>query len=51
LEVEKVRISNGSMYGQDGYVRINMACPAALFEDGLTRLLTGLRRLSTSYKK
>lgn len=46
VEVEKVRISNGSMYGQDGFIRINMACPSALFDDGLDRLVSGLLRLS-----
>ena len=48
MEVEKVRISNGSMYGQDGYIRINMACPSSLFDDGLDRLVAGLRRLSAA---
>ena len=45
VEVEKVRINNGLMYGQDGYIRINMACPAALFEEGLDRIVRGLWRL------
>lgn len=38
LETERVWINAGSMYGSDGYIRINMACPRS-------RLLEGLRRL------
>lgn len=45
IEVEKVKVSNGAMYGQDGFLRINMACPPALLEDGLERIARGLERL------
>lgn len=38
LETERVWINAGSMYGSEGYIRINMACPRS-------RLLEGLRRL------
>lgn len=38
LETERVWVNAGSMYGSDGYIRINMACPRS-------RLLEGLRRL------
>lgn len=39
LDTEKVWVNSGAMYGTEGYIRINMACPAS-------RLLEGLRRLS-----
>ena len=29
----------------DGYIRINLACPPALFDKGLSRLVSGLKRL------
>ncbi|MBQ9463202.1 MAG: pyridoxal phosphate-dependent aminotransferase [Bacteroidales bacterium] len=45
IEVEKVKVSNGVMYGQEGFLRINMACPPALLEDGLGRIARGLERL------
>lgn len=38
LETERVWINAGSMYGSEGYIRINIACPRS-------RLLEGLRRL------
>lgn len=38
LETERVWVNAGSMYGSEGYIRINMACPQS-------RLLEGLRRL------
>lgn len=38
LETERVWVNAGSMYGSEGYIRINMACPRS-------RLLEGLRRL------
>lgn len=45
LQGEQVWINAGSMYGDDGYIRINVACPPALFEKGLSRLVSGLKRL------
>ena len=47
LENEQVWINAGSMYGSDPYIRINLACPAPLFKEGLERLVTGLKRLMT----
>lgn len=47
-DIDKLRLSPGSMYGQDGFLRINLACPPALLEDGLGRLSRGLKRLSAS---
>ena len=48
MEKEKVRINNGLMYGTEGFIRINLACPPALLEDGLDRIARGLRRLIDS---
>ena len=48
MEMEKVRINNGLMYGTEGFIRINLACPPALLEDGLDRIARGLRRLIDS---
>ena len=48
METEKVRINNGLMYGTEGFIRINLACPPALLEDGLDRIARGLRRLIDS---
>ena len=45
VEVEKVKFSDGVMYGQDGFLRINLACPPQLLEEGLKRLARGLKRL------
>ncbi len=39
----KVHINAGDMYGCDGYIRINMACPRS-------RLLEGLRRIAEAAK-
>ena len=47
LEGEQVWINAGSMYGADGYIRVNVACPPVLFARGLDRLIAGLKRLST----
>ena len=44
-EVEKVRVNAGSMYGQEGFLRINLACPASICEEGIRRIVTGLKRL------
>ena len=42
---EQVWINAGTMYGADGFIRINLACPDALLREGLDRVLAGLRRL------
>ncbi len=41
----KVWINPGTMYGQAGYVRINIACPRTTLEEGLKRIIGGLRDL------
>lgn len=45
LENEKVWINSGVMYGRDGFVRINLACPRLRLEQGLERIAAGFRRL------
>ena len=47
IEEEKVWINGGTMYGRDGFVRINLACPRARLEDGLKRIVKGFNRLLT----
>ena len=41
---EKVLLNAGSMYGSEGFLRINLACPRALLEEGLKRMFSGLNR-------
>ena len=42
---EKVWINPGGMYGDENYVRINLACPRATLAEGLDRVCSGIRRL------
>ena len=42
---EKVWVNNGTMYGKDGFMRVNLAAPRALVSEGLRRLADGLNRL------
>lgn len=45
LQGEQVWINAGSMYGIDGFIRINLACPSARLQEGLDRIVRGLQRL------
>lgn len=45
LDNEKVWVNAGEMYGEDGYIRINLACPRSVLKDGLARVVKGLQRL------
>lgn len=47
LEREKVWINAGEMYGCEGYIRINMACPRERLREGLNRLKKAISTLST----
>lgn len=38
LEHSHVWVNAGSMYGDDSYIRINLACPRSLLDEGLTKL-------------
>ena len=46
LQNEKVWVNAGAMYGQDGFIRINLATPASICREGLERIAAGLKRLS-----
>ena len=45
IENEKVWINGGTMYGRDGFVRINLACPRERLEEALRRIEKGFKRL------
>ena len=45
LEQTGVWVNSGSMYGKDGFIRINIACPRATLEEGLRRICDYLRCL------
>lgn len=42
---DKVWINGGAMYGLDGFMRINIACPRARLEEGLKRIANGFKRI------
>lgn len=48
MEVDKVWINSGKMYGDADFMRINIACPHSTFKEGMTRVLAGLKRLYSS---
>ncbi|MDE6338848.1 MAG: pyridoxal phosphate-dependent aminotransferase [Muribaculaceae bacterium] len=41
----KVHINGGLMYGDDGCIRVNYACPRARLEEALNRLIPAIRAL------
>lgn len=45
LEVEHVWINSGVMYGLEGFMRINIACPRERLLEGLRRIEMGFNRL------
>ena len=45
LQHEQVWINAGKMYGDDRFIRVNLACPASQLDEGLDRLVSGLSRL------
>ena len=47
LRGEQVWVNAGAMYGAEGFIRINLACPSAAFKEGLERVVAGLKRLSS----
>lgn len=44
LKEAKVWVNSGDMYGKDGFIRINIACPRKRLEEGLHRVITWLKR-------
>lgn len=45
LEHHDVMVNGGKMYGDDDFIRINIATPRTLLEEGLRRIAKGLREL------
>lgn len=45
LERHDVMVNGGKMYGDDDFIRINIATPRTLLEEGLRRIARGLREL------
>lgn len=45
LEHTGAWVNSGSMYGKDGFIRINIACPRATLEEGLRRICNYLKCL------
>ena len=44
LRSDQVWVNAGALYGTEGYIRINLACPTALLLEGLDRVVAGLKR-------
>lgn len=45
FEKHGIALSDGRMFGGDGFVRLNFGCPRSQLEEGLTRLARGLDAL------
>jgi cystathionine beta-lyase len=45
IEKEHVWINSGVMYGKEGFMRINLACPRTRLLAGVERIAKGLRRI------
>lgn len=43
----KVWVNAGEMYGEGGYIRINLACPLSRLREGMHRVAAGLKSLMT----
>ncbi|MBQ3723019.1 MAG: pyridoxal phosphate-dependent aminotransferase [Bacteroidales bacterium] len=50
LQHELVWVNAGQMYGDDRFIRINLACPSSLLTEGVDRVADGLVRLYDSYR-
>ncbi len=48
LDTERLWLNAGTMYGTDGFMRINIACPRAVMLEGLNRLARFVSNLSTN---
>ncbi|MBO6069348.1 MAG: pyridoxal phosphate-dependent aminotransferase [Bacteroidales bacterium] len=51
LRSEKVWINAGTMYGTEGFIRVNLACPQSVLAEGLERLSRGLASLAAASRK
>ena len=45
LKHHQVLVNDGSMYGDNRFIRINLACPRQRLEEGLKRIVAGLQEL------
>jgi len=45
FEQAGVGLSDGSFFGQKGFVRLNFGCPRSVLEKGLERMATALKKL------
>lgn len=45
IRSEKVWINAGGMYGDSDFMRVNLACPRSVMEEGASRIAKGLGRL------
>ena len=47
LEDEKIRINEGTLYGQsgEGFIRLNIACPKPVLQEGLNRMKRAFDRI------
>ena len=43
---QKVWVNAGTMYGTDGFIRINLACPRSMLVEGIERVSRGLSQLT-----
>jgi len=46
LEKERLWLNSGTMYGADGFIRINIACPRSVMLEGLDRFRKFIRHIS-----
>lgn len=44
LDEAKVWVNSGVMYGKDGYIRLNIACPHSLLEDAFSQMEKTLKK-------
>ena len=51
LRNEKVWVNAGTMYGTEGFIRVNLACPRSVLSEGLERLRRGLASLAAACRK
>ncbi|MBO7585242.1 MAG: pyridoxal phosphate-dependent aminotransferase [Bacteroidales bacterium] len=51
LRKEKVWVNAGTMYGTEGFIRVNLACPRSVLSEGLERLRRGLASLAAACSK
>ena len=46
LKDYKVWVNAGTMYGSEGFIRINLACPRTTLAEGLDRVTHGLASMA-----